>query len=279
VATAASQLGDSVQAIKTQVNDATTIVQRASGMAGTANETIRALASSTQQIDEVVGFIRNIAGQTNLLALNATIEAARAGEAGRGFAVVASEVKALATQTAKATEDISSQIAEVQSATKQAVDNVGAIASIMDEIDRFTAAIADAVEPAERRGERNIAEYRARRRRNGKRRPEHCGNGHRDREHQLVPADLVLATARDLSDQAADLRASVDRFLLERGGVTPPRVPDACAACSRTNRERMGPARGAPPKGAAPRPDMVRFCETQMKRNCCRSRLASFGIA
>src|SRR6478609_9388622 len=93
VATAASQLGDSVQAIKTQVNDATTIVQRASGMAGTANDTIRALATSTQHIDEVVGFIRNIAGQTNLLALNATIEAARAGEAGRGFAVVASEVK------------------------------------------------------------------------------------------------------------------------------------------------------------------------------------------
>ena len=134
-----------MQAIKTQVKDATTIVQRASGMAGAANDTIRALASSTQHIDEVVGFIRNIAGQTNLLALNATIEAARAGEAGRGFAVVASEVKALATQTAKATEDISSQIAEVQSATKQAVDNVGAIASIMDEIDRFTAAIADAV--------------------------------------------------------------------------------------------------------------------------------------
>src|SRR5205807_2315897 len=114
-------------------------------MAGTANETIRALASAAQHIDEVVGFIRNIAGQTNLLALNATIEAARAGEAGRGFAVVASEVKALATQTAKATEEISSQIAEVQSATRQAVDNVGAIASIMGDIDGFTSAIAAAV--------------------------------------------------------------------------------------------------------------------------------------
>ena len=90
-------------------------VQRASGMAVAANDTIGALARAAQQIDEVVGFIRTIAGQTNLLALNATIEAARAGEAGRGFAVVASEVKALATQTAKATEDISAQIAEVQS--------------------------------------------------------------------------------------------------------------------------------------------------------------------
>ncbi len=168
VATAASQLGDSVQAIKTQVNDATTIVQRASGMAGHGQRDDRALASSTQHIDEVVGFIRNIAGQTNLLALNATIEAARAGEAGRGFAVVASEVKALATQTAKATEEISSQIAEVQSATRQAVDNVGAIASIMGDIDRFTVGDCRRRQPAERGGDRNLAEYRPGRRRNGK---------------------------------------------------------------------------------------------------------------
>ena len=126
-------------------SDATEIVQRATDMAGAANETIGALASSAQHIDEVVGFIRNIAGQTNLLALNATIEAARAGEAGRGFAVVASEVKALAIQTAKATEEISAQIAEVQSATRQAVDNVGAITSIMGDIDGFTATFAAAV--------------------------------------------------------------------------------------------------------------------------------------
>jgi methyl-accepting chemotaxis protein len=212
VAAAASQLGESVQEIKTQVNDATTIVQRASGMAGAANDTIRALASSTQQIDEVVGFIRNIAGQTNLLALNATIEAARAGEAGRGFAVVASEVKALATQTAKATEDISSQIAEVQSATRQAVDNVGAIASIMDEIDRFTAAIADAV------GQQNAAASEI------SRSIGHAAAGTESVARSIAgtatatentnrSADLVLSTARNLSDQAADLRASVDRFL------------------------------------------------------------------
>jgi methyl-accepting chemotaxis protein len=212
VATAASQLGDSVQAIKTQVNDATTIVQRASGMAGAANETIRALASSTQHIDEVVGFIRNIAGQTNLLALNATIEAARAGEAGRGFAVVASEVKALATQTAKATEDISSQIAEVQSATRQAVDNVGAIASIMDEIDRFTAAIADAVSlqnAAASEISRSIGHAAA----GTERVARSIAGTATATENTNRSADLVLSTARDLSDQAADLRASVDRFL------------------------------------------------------------------
>jgi methyl-accepting chemotaxis protein len=212
VATAASQLGDSVQAIKSQVSDATTIVQRATGMAGTANETIRALATAAQHIDEVVGFIRNIAGQTNLLALNATIEAARAGEAGRGFAVVASEVKALATQTAKATEEISSQIAEVQSATKQAVDNVGAIASIMAEIDGFTAAIAAAV------SQQNAAANEI------SRSIGHAAAGTESVARSIAgtatatentnrSADLVLATARGLSDQAIDLRASVDRFL------------------------------------------------------------------
>src|SRR4030081_1724906 len=114
-------------------------------MVGEANQTKGGGATAAQHIDDVVGFIRNIAGQTNLLALNATIEAARAGDAGRGFAVVASEVKALAIQTAKATEEISSQIAEVQLATKRAVDNVGAITAVMGEIDSFTATIATAV--------------------------------------------------------------------------------------------------------------------------------------
>src|SRR5450759_1718903 len=85
-------------------------------------------------------------GQTNLLALNATIEAARAGEAGRGFAVVASEVKSLAMQTAKATEDISSQILEVQNSTDKAVEAIGRIAHRMQEIDTYTSAVAASVQ-------------------------------------------------------------------------------------------------------------------------------------
>jgi methyl-accepting chemotaxis protein len=201
-----------VHAIKTQVHDATAIVQRASGMAAAANETIRALASAAQHIDEVVGFIRNIAGQTNLLALNATIEAARAGEAGRGFAVVASEVKALATQTAKATEEISSQIAEVQSATRQAVDNVGAIASIMGDIDSFTSAIAAAVSEqnmAATEISRNIGQAAA-----GTAIVARSIAGTAEAtENANRSADLVLSTAHDLSNQAAQLRSSVDRFL------------------------------------------------------------------
>ncbi|WIW46859.2 methyl-accepting chemotaxis protein [Bradyrhizobium sp. 62B] len=212
VASAATQLGESVQAITSQLSDATAIVQRASSMAEAANQTIGRLASAAQQIDEVVGFIRTIAGQTNLLALNATIEAARAGEAGRGFAVVASEVKALATQTARATEEISSQITDVQSATRQAVDNVGAIANIIGDIDRFTGRIAAAVDQQNAAaGEisRNIGQAAtgtALVARSIAGTAEATDNANRS-------ADLVLSTAHDLSHQAAQLRASVDRFI------------------------------------------------------------------
>jgi len=212
VAQVASELGESVQAIRSQVADATQTVQRASTMAVAANDTIGALASAAQHIDEVVGFIRNIAGQTNLLALNATIEAARAGDAGRGFAVVASEVKALAIQTAKATEEISAQIAEVQSATRQAVDNVGAITTIMGDIDSFTAALSAAVQQQNAAaseitngigqaatGTANVARSIA-------------GTAEAT-ENTNRSADMVLATANDLSQQATQLRASVDRFL------------------------------------------------------------------
>jgi methyl-accepting chemotaxis protein len=181
-------------------------------MADEANQTMGALTTAAQRIDEVVGFIRNIAGQTNLLALNATIEAARAGEAGRGFAVVASEVKALATQTAKATEDISSQIAEVQLATKRAVDNVGAITVVMGEIDGFTATIARAVNQqnvaASEISEniRQAAEGTASVARGIAGTAAASDNTHRS-------AGLVLNSANDLSRQAAELRLSVDRFL------------------------------------------------------------------
>jgi methyl-accepting chemotaxis protein len=212
VATAAGQLGDSVQAIAAQVQDVTSIVQRATIMAGDANGTIGALVTAAQHIDEVVGFIRSIAGQTNLLALNATIEAARAGEAGRGFAVVASEVKALAIQTAKATEEISSQIAEVQLATKRAVENVGAITAVMGEIDSCTVAIAAAV------GQQNTAATEMSRSiREAAVGTANVAQGISGTAEANATthssADSVLATARDLSRQAVELRSSVDRFL------------------------------------------------------------------
>jgi methyl-accepting chemotaxis protein len=212
VAAAADQLGESVQTITAQLHDATGVVQRASVMAGEANETIGALASAARHIDEVVGFIRNIAGQTNLLALNATIEAARAGEAGRGFAVVASEVKALAIQTAKATEEISSQIAEVQVATRRAVDNVGAITSVMADIDSFTAAIARAMSQQNMAAieiSENIRQAAA----GTASVAQGIAGTAAASENTNRSADLVLATAQELSSQATELRSSVDHFL------------------------------------------------------------------
>jgi methyl-accepting chemotaxis protein len=122
------------------------VVRVAVGEAQVTNQDIGALAQGTQKIGNVTRLIRNIAGQTNLLALNATIEAARAGEAGRGFAVVASEVKSLAVQTAKATEDISNQIQEVQNSTGKAVEAIGLIALRMREIENYTAAVAASVQ-------------------------------------------------------------------------------------------------------------------------------------
>jgi len=145
VAAAAEELGTSVDEIGRQVGQANAVVKDATALAARTNTDVAALADAAQKIGNVVELIRAIAEQTNLLALNATIEAARAGEAGRGFAVVASEVKSLASQTAKATEEISGQIAGIQGSTKNAVDAIATIATTMEEINRVTSAIATTV--------------------------------------------------------------------------------------------------------------------------------------
>jgi methyl-accepting chemotaxis protein len=145
-AIAADELSSSIAEIGRRLNQTTEVVRTAVQDAQATNQDIGALAAGARKIGDVTKLIRNIAGQTNLLALNATIEAARAGEAGRGFAVVASEVKSLAVQTAKATEDISSQILEVQTSTDKAVEAIGRIANRMQEIDQYTSAVAISVE-------------------------------------------------------------------------------------------------------------------------------------
>jgi methyl-accepting chemotaxis protein len=146
VATAAEQLSSSIVEIGRQVAHSTRITGQAVEDARRTDGIVRALADSAQKIGDVVGLITSIASQTNLLALNATIEAARAGEAGRGFAVVATEVKALAQQTATATEDIGAQVRQIQTATHEAVEAIRAIGSTIDEVNGITASIGAAVE-------------------------------------------------------------------------------------------------------------------------------------
>jgi methyl-accepting chemotaxis protein len=145
-ATAAGELSKSIAEINRQLASAAEVVRAAATEAQSTNDDIADLAQAAQKIDDVVKLIQSVAGQTNLLALNATIEAARAGAAGKGFAVVASEVKALAVQTAKATDDIGSQIAAVQTSTQSAVRAIGNITGRMQEIQQFTGAIATSVE-------------------------------------------------------------------------------------------------------------------------------------
>jgi methyl-accepting chemotaxis protein len=146
VASAAEELSASINDISQQAAHAAGIASRAVSQARETDSTVQGLAKSAGRIGEVVGLINTIAAQTNLLALNATIEAARAGEAGRGFAVVASEVKSLASQTAKATDEISEQIADIQKVAGEAIDAIKGIGSIIGEVNEVATAIAAAVQ-------------------------------------------------------------------------------------------------------------------------------------
>ncbi|HEY0832436.1 MAG TPA: bacteriohemerythrin [Azospirillum sp.] len=145
VAAEADHLSDAIRAIEEQVQQSSSIAAEAVSEAGRTGAIVQALADSSARISEVVRLIQDIASQTNLLALNATIEAARAGEAGKGFAVVASEVKSLATQTGKATEDITGQIGAIQSAVDEAVAAIGAIGNTIGQIHTIAQSVTGAV--------------------------------------------------------------------------------------------------------------------------------------
>ncbi len=146
VAAAAEQMSASIAEIARRASESAKVAAGAVQQADSTNETVQSLDIAAQKIGDVVKLINEIAEQTNLLALNATIEAARAGEAGKGFAVVANEVKTLASQTTKATEEISDQIKEMQTATTEAVSAIAAIRGVIGQVNESTTAIASAVE-------------------------------------------------------------------------------------------------------------------------------------
>ncbi|HYH17222.1 MAG TPA: methyl-accepting chemotaxis protein [Azospirillum sp.] len=212
VASAAEEMASSIQEIARQVARSTEIAGTAVADANRTNATVQGLADAAQKIGQVVQLIQDIASQTNLLALNATIEAARAGEAGKGFAVVASEVKSLANQTAKATEDIATQVAAIQTATGGAVSAIQGITGTIVAINDISTAIAAAVEEqgaATHEISRSVQQAAA-----GTR--EVTGNIERVSAaagETGTAASQVLGAAGLLSGQAESLRDEVERFL------------------------------------------------------------------
>jgi len=212
VASAAEELSSSVAEISRQVARSSEIASKAVGDAERTNATVGALSTGAEKIGEVVKLIHSIAAQTNLLALNATIEAARAGDSGRGFAVVASEVKALANQTAKATEEISAQVAAMQTSTSEAVASIGGITETISQMSEITVSISTAVEQqggATREIARNIQSVAA----GSNEISTHIGGVTTAAAATGKAASEVLSNARELDNQSGMLRSAVDEFL------------------------------------------------------------------
>ncbi len=212
VAAAAEELSSSISEISRQVTHASQVARSAVNEAEQTNAKIQGLAEAANKIGEVVALITDIADQTNLLALNATIEAARAGDAGKGFAVVASEVKNLANQTAKATDEIGTQIAGIQTATQEAVQAIAVITKTISEIDEVASGIASAVEEqgaATQEIARNVEQAAA-----GTHEVSSNIAGVSQAANETgAAANQIQSAASELSQQSELLKSEVDKFL------------------------------------------------------------------
>lgn len=212
VASASEELSASISEISEQVSQSSSVASKAVAESEKTNSQVRGLAEAAQKIGEVVGLISDIASQTNLLALNATIEAARAGEAGKGFAVVAAEVKNLANATSKATDEITSQISEIQNETGLAVTAIGSISDTISRINEIAATIASAVEEqgsATQEIARNVQEAAI----GTSQVTENISSVNDAATSTGAAATQVLASSDELSGQSDQLRVMVEAFL------------------------------------------------------------------
>jgi methyl-accepting chemotaxis protein len=212
VASATEELSSSVNEISRQVQESARMANDAVDQARKTNARVEELSKAAARIGDVVELINTIAGQTNLLALNATIEAARAGEAGRGFAVVASEVKALAQQTAKATDEIGLQISGIQAATQESVGAIGEISGTIEKLSEISSAIAAAVEEqgaATQEISRNVQQAS----KGTQQVSSHISDVQRGSAETGLASSQVLSAAQSLSGESDHLKSQVEKFL------------------------------------------------------------------
>jgi methyl-accepting chemotaxis protein len=214
VAAAADELTASILEISSQVAQSSKVTGQAVADAQRTDTVVRTLVDNAQKIGDVVQLISGIAAQTNLLALNATIEAARAGDAGKGFAVVASEVKSLATQTAKATEEIGAQITQIQTTTREVVEAIKVIGATIDGVNMITSNIAAAVEQqgaATAEIARNVQQTAV----STQAVTATIAGVSQGANNTGTAAGHVLSAASDLSQQAAQLAEEIREFVAE----------------------------------------------------------------